>query len=67
MAMALFRPAASLRPAEHGQLAEERLACGSLDLALGVEQLLTPPYSRTEAPPQHTTYIFKGQGSASHE
>ena len=42
MAMALFRPAASLRPAEHGQLAEERLACGALDLALGIEQLLTP-------------------------
>ena len=42
MAMALFRPAASLRPAEHGQLAEERLACGTLDLALGIEQLLTP-------------------------
>ena len=24
------------------------------------------PYSRTAGPPQHTTYIFKGQGSASH-
>jgi hypothetical protein len=42
MAMARFRPAASLCPAEHGQLAEERLACGALDLALGIEQLLTP-------------------------
>ena len=42
MAMARFRPAASLAPAEHGQLAEERLACGALDAALGIEQLLTP-------------------------
>ena len=42
MAMARFRPAASLAPAAHGQLADERLACGALDVALGIEQLLTP-------------------------
>ena len=42
MAMARFRPAALLLPAQHGQLAEERLVSGALDLALGVEQLLTP-------------------------
>jgi len=42
MAMALFCPAALLLPAEHGQLAEEWLACGALHVALGIEQLLTP-------------------------